>query len=285
MPLRQEFGSLLLQHRQQGTQGGCAVADQVDFHRVAQTDTCAVNIDLHPPCAPRFRQEFAVRERGPDHQQRVASLHHVPGRFGAEQTDASRNEGKVVRNRCLAKQGLGYPGLQFFGDRDHLISCRERAGPDEDSRFFACVQYRCGSLEMVFGWQQGGIGIADTGVGRAMNQWRVLVTQTLKVIGEDHTCDCPLGAGDPNGAIDEMTHLARHTGHCHEVCRYVFEQRRQIHFLLVVCTKRTAGLLSDDGNDRHMIHLRIIKTVQQVNRTGTGGRVTKPDLAGEFGVG
>ena len=40
--------------------------------------------------------------------------------------------------------------------------------------------------------------------------------------------------------------------------------------------------MSDDGNDRLMIHLRVVKPVEQMNRARPGSGDAHPNFAGEF---
>ena len=67
---------------------------------------------------------------------------------------------------------------------------------------------------------------------------------------------------DSNGAIDEMTRLRRLHHHVHVLVRDILEQHLQVDFLLVIPTERRARLLSDYRNDRLVIQLRVVETVQ-----------------------
>ena len=117
-----------------------------------------------------------------------------------------------------------------------------------------------------------------------MRDRRILIGEFLQVVGHDDAGDGSARGGDANGAIDQMPHLAGHAGHRDEVRRDVLEQRLQIHFLLIMRADRGARLLADDGDDRHVVHLRVVEPVQQMDRARTGGRVAEPDLAGELGM-
>ena len=64
----------------------------------------------------------------------------------------------------------------------------------------------------------------------------------------------------------------------------VLEQRDQIDFLLIMAAQRDARLLPDNGHHRLMIHLRIVKPVQQMDGAGPGGGEADPEFAGELGV-
>jgi hypothetical protein len=74
--------------------GGIAV--QVYFCGVPQRKHRGIDIDLHGAGAAILGQEFGPRETGPDHQEGVATLHQVPTRLGAQQSDGARNKRKVI---------------------------------------------------------------------------------------------------------------------------------------------------------------------------------------------
>ena len=90
--------------------------------------------------------------------------------------------------------------------------------------------------------------------------------------------------GDAHGAVDQMADLTGNAGHGDEIAGDVLEQRLQIDFLLIMRAKSGSRLLADDGDHRHVIHLRVIQAVQQMDRARPRRRVAKPDLAGELGV-
>ncbi len=58
----------------------------------------------------------------------------------------------------------------------------------------------------------------------------------------------------------------------------------QVDFLLIGAAHGAAAGLADDRDDRHVIELGVVETVQQVDGTGPGGRDADADLAGELGV-
>ena len=128
-------------------------------------------------------------------------------------------------------------------------------------------------------------GIADTGMSGAVDQRRVLVGQLLKIIGDDDAGDGSPGGGDAHGPVDQMAQLTWHAGGCDEIRGDVLEQRLQIHFLLIMSADGGARLLTYNGDDGHVIHLRVVQAGQQVDRTRPGSGVAESDLAGELGVG
>ncbi len=91
--------------------------------------------------------------------------------------------------------------------------------------------------------------------------------------------------GDPHRPVDQVAHLTRHSSGGDIVGGDILEQRLQVDFLLVACADGGARLLANDSHDRYVIHLRVVQTVQQMDRPWTGGRIAKPDLAGELGMG
>src|SRR4030088_2043588 len=64
-------------------------------------------------CASRGSgQEFGPWKAGPDHQERVAALHKVPTRLGAEQPEGPGDERQIIRQDILAKQRLRDAGSE-----------------------------------------------------------------------------------------------------------------------------------------------------------------------------
>ena len=109
---RQDDSFFCCQQRQQRAQRRGAVADHVDFHRIAQAQPAAVDVDLHAARGTRLGQKFAVGKGGAHHQEGVAILHQVPAWLGPEQPDRAGDERQIVRQCGLAEQRLGDAGLQ-----------------------------------------------------------------------------------------------------------------------------------------------------------------------------
>jgi hypothetical protein len=105
-----------------------------------------------------------------------------------------------------------------------------------------------------------------------------------QVVRHDHTRDRPLRQRDPHRAIDQVPDLRRLHRHLHVLVRDVLEQRHEVDFLLVVAAERGPRLLSDDGDDRRVVELRVVQAVQQVDRAGSGRGQAHADLAGELRV-
>ena len=81
-----------------------------------------------------------------------------------------------------------------------------------------------------------------------------------------------------------MPHLRRDGRHVDVFVRHIFEEADEIDFLLIVAAQRGARLLPDDRHDRLMIHLGIVKAIQEMNRARAGGGEANADFAGELGV-
>ena len=71
---------------------------------------------------------------------------------------------------------------------------------------------------------------------------------------------------------------------CTYSLRDIFEERDEIDFLLIAAAERGARLLPDDREHRLVIHLRVVKAVQEMNRARPGSGETDAELAGEFRV-
>jgi hypothetical protein len=67
--------------------------------------------------------------------------------------------------------------------------------------------------------------------------------------------------------------------------RDVLEHRAEIKLLLILPAQRVTGLLPDDGEDRLVVHQRIIETGRQVRGTRPRCRNTGAKPSREFGVG
>jgi hypothetical protein len=70
----------------------------------------------------------------------------------------------------------------------------------------------------------------------------------------------------PDGAIKGVRQLLSHVHLDEVVAGDVLEQGLQIHFLLVAPAHSAACGLPDDRHHRHMIQLRVVQAVQQMDR-------------------
>src|SRR5581483_139381 len=93
---------LALQHRDERAQRLPAVADEIDFHRIADRQHAAVDVDLHAARFPFLRQKPRIGKARADHQQRVAFVHQRPARLRAEKSDGTGDERQRVRQRGFA---------------------------------------------------------------------------------------------------------------------------------------------------------------------------------------
>ncbi len=277
---------LALQIRYQRAQSSLGVADQANLHRIAQVQHAAVDVDLHAARLAFLRQEFRIRKRRADHQQGVAVAHQVPARFGAEQADRARDEGQIVRHRCLAQQCLGDAGTEQLGGFDHFVGRRQRTGADQHRHFLAGVQYVGRALQVAFRRHAVARGIANPAMhGAVFARRRFDRRHVLHVIRKNHAGDGALVARDAHRAVDQVTHLLRRRHHVHVLVRDVLEQGKQIHFLLVIAAERHPVLLADERHHRLMIHLGVVQAVQQMDRARPGSSQTDTDFSGEFCMG
>ena len=107
----------------------------------------------------------------------------------------------------------------------------------------------------------------------------------LDIIGNNNAGDRPFGDGDAYRAINQVADLGRMRRHMHIIMGHILIQRNQIDFLLIIGAQGHGRLLADDGQHRHMILFRVIESVEQMDRSRSGGGQADADLAGEFGVG
>ena len=81
-----------------------------------------------------------------------------------------------------------------------------------------------------------------------------------------------------------MPNRRRARRHVHVFVRDIFEQSDKIDLLLIITAEGSACLLPDNRDNRGMVHFRIVKSVEQMNRAGAGGGQTNTDFAGELGM-
>ena len=117
-----------------------------------------------------------------------------------------------------------------------------------------------------------------------MRYRRVFVRELLQVVWQDHASHCPFGVCNPDRAIDKMTNLLGDASHADKFTCDVLEQVLQVHFLLVARAKGCASLLAHQCNHRHVIELGIVEAIEQMDRPGSGRRIAKAHLTGEFGM-
>ena len=147
----------------------------------------------------------------------------------------------------------------------------------------AVVQNVGGRPEQALFREFRGTGVADTGMGRAVGERRILVVEFLQVVRQDDAGDRTLVVRDAHGAVDQMADLLRHARHP-DIFGDILKQVLQIDFLLVAGAEAAPRLLANQRDDGHMIHLGIVKPVQKMDRAWPGSRVAQADLAGELGM-
>ena len=228
-----------------------------------------------------FGQELGVREVGADGQQRVAVHHHLVGRDRAEQPDRAGDPRQVVGQHVLAEQRLGRAGAEQVGELGQLGDAAARALPDEQRDLLA--------------------GVED--VGRLRTAASSAVTVEADMPRLDGTClnACPGGvvvqfedvgreddAGrrvfaerDADRPVDQVRQLLGHRAHLHVVAADVLEQAQQIDLLLVRAAHRRAFGLPDDRHDRHVVELRVVQPVEQMDRARAAGRRRTPPTSPE----
>ena len=91
-----------------------------------------------------------------------------------------------------------------------------------------------------------------------MNTGRFLVGDLLQIIGHDYTSHGPLGLGDPDGAIHQLTDLRGDRGHMNVISRDILKKGDEIDLLLIIAAHCHSSLLTDDRDDALMIHFGIV---------------------------
>jgi hypothetical protein len=275
---------LALEQRPQQAQRRRAVTHEVHFHGIADRQHACVDVDLHAARAALRRQEFRVRKIRADHQQRVAAHHHPIRRPRAEQADRAGDEWQRVGDRRLAEERLGDARAQHVGDLEHFGGRLKRARPDQHRHLVAGVQHVGRALQLVLVGRRPRNRVADARMHGAVLASRWLGGELLDVVRHDDAGRRTLRTRDAQRTVDDVTHLLRRHDHLDVLARDVLEQHGKIDFLLVAPAERRPRLLPDDRDDRLVIELGVVETVQQVNGAGTGRREAHADLSRELGV-
>ena len=115
------------------------VADQVDFHRVAERQHVGSISICTPRALPSFGQEFRIGKARADHQQ--ACRTPSSGRSSAS-CRAARSIRSPTADRRAARPCRAAPWRrrrQLVGDCDHLVGGVQRAGADQHRDFLAAL--------------------------------------------------------------------------------------------------------------------------------------------------
>ena len=111
-----------------------------------------------------------------------------------------------------------------------------------------------------------------------------LVVEFLDVVGDDDASRRVGRQRGTDGPVDEIGQLLGHGEGLDELVTHVLEERSQIDLLLVGPAHSGAVGLPDDGEDRHMVQLGVIETVEQMDGAGPRSGHAHTQVAGELGV-
>jgi len=103
----------------------------------------------------------------------------------------------------------------------------------------------------------------------------------LHVLGDDDRGYRARRQRDAQRAIDDVTQRRRRRNGV-DVFRNILEEHLKVDFLLIRTPKGARRGLADNRYDRRMIHLCIVKPVEQVHGAGAGRSEAESDFAGEL---
>src|SRR5579863_9518518 len=107
----------------------------------------------------------------------------------------------------------------------------------------------------------------------------------LHIFWNDDAGHGAFGGSDTHGAVNEVAYLHRAGSHVDVFSCYIFEQRDQVHFLLVVSSHGCSCRLSNNRDDWTMIHFRVVEAIEHMNGAWARGCQTNADLIRELGMG
>src|SRR5579884_1658494 len=209
-----------------------AVALQRYLHRVAQAEPPPADVDLYAARLPLFRQELGVGEVGSDHEQGIATHHHIPAWLCAEQANGAGDKGQRIGQGRYAEQGLRHARAEQISYLGHFFRSVHGPRPDQYGNALALVEDVRGLAQVFFLRHYtrhfvDKAGMYSVGRVRRCGDGRHL----LYVFRHDHTGHGTFRQGNAKGAVDQ---LARLHGRIHlvDISTDIVKEARQIHFLL-----------------------------------------------------
>jgi hypothetical protein len=134
----------------------------------------------------------------------------------------------------------------------------ERALADEDGNPVPGVQYLGSAAHVVLGRHDARRDMTDSRVDRPVRMLGLRGVHRLNVVGNDDAGHRPLGVGDAQRPVDEVSNLLGFGGHVHVLVRDVLEQRQEVDLLLVAAPEGGTRLLADDREHRLVIELGVV---------------------------
>jgi hypothetical protein len=198
-------------------------------------------------------------------------LHHLPAKPRLEHSDGARHVGQIVGENGLAQKRFGYPGAQDLGYLLHLFGGVKRTLSDEHRHPLTGVEHLGGPRE-IFRLRHH---LRARKVGRGPEPG-VLARRTddrgefLHVVGNNERRNRALCERDPAGPVDQVPDLRGVARHLYVLACHIIEEIGEVDLLVVGTTQSRTGLLADYRHDRLVVHLRVVQTVEEVYRAGTG---------------
>ena len=230
------------------------------------------------------RQELAVGIVGSEKNERVAVVHLVLARTGAEQAQLLTVVGNIRGNdllgaQCRDETGPGKP-CRF----EHLVGRTIGAVTDQERHLAAGIDDGRGLHDFALGRNNGCGGCGSAGARDPVFRGEVGHLHVLHIVRKN---DDRRSEPNPSGAessVDDRLHLfGRDDGlHIHS---HIGQGPLQIVLLLGKRSERRQTLLADDCDHGLIIRLGVVQAVEQVKGSRAGGRNTHADLTGKFGMG
>ena len=275
----------MVEAREEAREHAARIADEARFDGIAQPDALPVDIDLHRARLPGLRVVLDVGIARSDDQERVAPLERVLRGRGAEKSGAASGVGAIVGQRRFPEERLDHRRTKPLSDRDEFVAGAERASSRKDADPAALVQDRSRARELILAWLMRALGheIRDMAGDVALRALVGLHRQRLSVDGHGDVRDAAAGQRGAAGELDHVLHMGR----AHDavvVDADVLKQLVELDILLRQGADQVVVLQARDGEHRLAIELGVVKTVEQVDAAGTGGREAHAQFPGPFGI-
>jgi hypothetical protein len=129
---------------EQRCDGGLDVGDQGHLDRIADAHVLRLQVDLNRPSLAGFRIRIDPGHGGTQDQKRVAGMHDVIGRFGAEMPDAAGGVGRIIGEHAFAKQRFRNRSVQFRRQLSNFVARAEGPLAHQDGNLVSLIDEGCG---------------------------------------------------------------------------------------------------------------------------------------------
>ena len=197
----------------------------IDFHRIAQAESAAVDVDLNASRRVPAWEEIRCRERPNRPSTACRSLSSDPNSAWYREVRCDPvTKGRSSGTTALPSSALATPACSRSATAITSSVASSAPAPTSMATFLPLLRTSAAARSARFVGQFGRPRIAHAGMRRAVRHRRILVRQELQIVRQNDAGDRALGVRDPHGAVDQMAHLLGNAGEADELAGHILEQ-------------------------------------------------------------